>query len=231
MSRKIELRNADVPELLLYDEIGPSWAGRVGAQTVIEALASVSGAPKLRVRINSPGGDVFEGFAIYNALTRFAGEIETHVDSLAASIASIIAMAGKTITMAENASMMIHNCWTMAMGDAAELRRVADVCQKQNEQIVRTYAARTGQPPEQLQQWMDAETWMTAEEAVDRKFADHIGQPLRVAAHLPGSIAARFRNTPEHLTAPTRRDAPLRLAAQKRLSAWRAVNRTWSPRE
>lgn len=186
--------NNEPAEIFIYDDIGPAWLGMVAGQTVIDALAEIGPHP-VNVRINSPGGDVMEAFAIYNALARHKPGVTVDIDSLAASAASVIAMAGKTIRIAENAMVMIHNVWTFAMGDAAELRQIAGVLDQVGENIVNTYAARTQQSAQQIQQWMDAETWMQAKEAVARGFADEIGQALQVSASV---AAGRFKNTPAH---------------------------------
>jgi ATP-dependent Clp protease, protease subunit len=172
-------------ELYLYDQIGPDWAGMVSAPMVVRALKEAADRP-VRVRINSPGGDVFEGQAIYNALLRHGPGVDVEIDSLAASAASLIAMAGKTIRIAENARVMIHRAWTMVAGNVADLLAAVDLLKGIDTTMADTYAARTKQTREQVQAWLDAETWMTAQEAVDRGFADEIGQRLNVKACTKG---------------------------------------------
>lgn len=183
------------PELLIYDDIGPSWAGMVDGDSVIRALKQLpSNHKRVIVRLNSPGGDVFEGFAIYNALARHPAEVVIEVDALAASAASIIAMAGDKIRMAANSMMMIHRAWTIAWGNALELTDVVALLEKVDANLVETYVARTGQKAADVQGWLDAETWMTAAEAVERGFADEIGQELTAQASVP---EGRFKNTPK----------------------------------
>lgn len=184
---------ADTAEIFIYDDIGPAWLGMIAAQTVIDALKDVGQRP-VNVRINSPGGDVMEAFAIYNALARHAPGVTVDIDALAASAASVIAMVGQTIRIAENAMVMIHNAWTFVAGDAASLRQTADVLDQVGDNIVATYAARTKQEPAAIKQWMAAETWLKAQDAVDKGFADAIGQSLQIGASV---AASRFKNTPK----------------------------------
>jgi ATP-dependent Clp protease protease subunit len=204
-----------VPQLLLYGEIAArAWymdAGEViSAEEVLQALAELKGAPDLTVRINSVGGDVFEGVAIYQALARFEGKVRVEVDALAASIASVIAMAGDRIVVAGNAMLMIHRAWTIAMGNQEELQRVVDSLTKVDESIVNTYAARVGDKAtrEQLVAWMAAETWLTAQEAVERGFADEAGElKAGAVAVVPDG---RYRNTPAALLVPAGSGDPRR---------------------
>lgn len=172
-------------DLYLYDQIGPEWAGMVSAPYFVKAIKDAGEKP-IRLHINSPGGDVFEGQAIYNLLLAHKPGVDVEIDSLAASAASFVAMAGRKISIAENAMVMIHHAWTVAMGGAGEMRKAADLLDKIDGTIVDTYAARTKQTRGDLVAWMDADTWMTAQEAVDRGFADEIGQRLNVKACTKG---------------------------------------------
>lgn len=160
------------PELLIYDEIGPSWAGMVSAESVTQALKSIGNVSTIVVRINSPGGDVFEGFAIYNVLRRTGAKIVVEVDGLAASAASLIAMAGDKIRMAQNSMMMIHNSWIIATGNRAELAKTIGILEKVDANLRQTYAARTGLSESAVGKMLDAETWLTADEALEKGFAD-----------------------------------------------------------
>jgi ATP-dependent protease ClpP protease subunit len=164
-----EIRAAknDTTEILIYDEI--SMFG-VSAKDFVTALRDVK-TPNIRLRINSPGGDVFDGIAIYNALRAHPAKKTVHIDGLAASIASVIAMAGDEIVMADSAFMMIHDSWGMAIGNADELRALANTLEQIDGTIADIYRARTGKKADELRAMMDAETWMTASQAVDLKFA------------------------------------------------------------
>jgi ATP-dependent Clp protease, protease subunit len=169
-------------EILLYGDIGAGLWDGISAKEFAQELAGLGDVEEINLCINSPGGDVADGFAIYNTLNRHSARIIVDVDGLAASIASVIAMAGDEIRMAENASLMIHDPWTIAMGDAEELRRAASILDTLQGQIAGVYAARTGQSLAAIKRMMSAETWMTAEEAraagfctavIDNKFAEN----------------------------------------------------------
>ena len=183
-------------EIFIYDELGPSWMGLISAEAVVTELHDHDDFLELTVRINSPGGDVSDGLAIYNALSRRTGQTTVEVDGIAASAASLIAMAGDTIRIAENAMLMIHSPWTIAAGNAEELRQTAGVLDKFESGLIDTYAKRTGNDRDTVAGWMAAETWFDAHEAVVHGFADEIGQPLTVAASVrPG----QFKNVPRGL--------------------------------
>jgi ATP-dependent Clp protease protease subunit len=135
---------------------------------------------------------------MYNALLRHQGAVTVAIDALAASAASIVAMAWSTIEIAQAAFVMVHNSWTFALGDAASLRETADTLGKVDQMQVDIFASRTKQTAEQIKQWLDAETWMTAQEAVDRGFATKIGQTLGGAKACVKPNA--FRNVPAALS-------------------------------
>jgi ATP-dependent Clp protease protease subunit len=203
MERKSPLRveaNADagMATMYLYDEIGPAYYGLIDAASVISALAQFNGLP-INLRINSPGGDVFEGFAIYNALQRHNAPITVDIDALCASIATVVALAGDKVRIASNAMFMVHNAWTIAAGNAGELRKTADMLDQVDQNIVATYVAKTGLPLETLNPMMAAETWMTADVAVAKGFCQEVGQPLNVSASIG---ARRFKNMPAELVTP-----------------------------
>jgi ATP-dependent Clp protease, protease subunit len=191
------------PELYLYGLIArPSWwSGEdvISAEAVIQLLDQIDPGAELILRINSEGGDVFEGIAIYQALARREARLEVHVDALAASIASVIAMAGDEIVMAGNAMLMIHQAWTFAQGNGDELAKTAETLRQVDGVIVDTYAARVGKQStrEQIEAWMQAETWMGATDAIERGFADRAAD-LKTGA--TASVrAGRFKNCPAEL--------------------------------
>lgn len=158
----------------IYDAVGPDWWGMIGAETIAKALDDAGEVETIDLRINSPGGDVFEGVAIYNQLVAHSASVNVTVDGLAASIASVIAMAGDDIAIAKAGQMMIHPPSGMAWGTSADMRQLADLLDSIQGSITSVYADRTGQTPEQLKEWIDAETWMNAEQAVERGFADSV---------------------------------------------------------
>jgi ATP-dependent Clp protease protease subunit len=168
-------------ELFLYDGIGSAHWGFIDAGTVMTDLAKMVGK-RVTLRISSPGGSVDEGRLIYNALQRHKSGVDVVIDSSAYSIASYIAMAGERVVMANNAMMMVHNPWTMAMGDSAELRKIADVLDKYRDSILDAYTSKTGKDRKKVKALLDAETWYTAQEAVDAGFATEVGDIVAGAA-------------------------------------------------
>ena len=187
-----------VAELRIYDDIG-FW-GTTAKAFVNELDAVAKDADEILVAVNSGGGDVFDGFAIYNALRRYSGKVTARVDGIAASAASLVVMAGDTIVMPENAMMMIHNAWTIAAGDAAALRKTAELLDKTRDGIVAAYRNKCGLTDDEIVAMMDAETWMTASEAKERGFADQIEAPVKLQASVrTGELLARFEHTPEAL--------------------------------
>lgn len=204
--------NAEVTEILIYDEIG-FWG--IMAADFVRDLQMVT-TPKILVRLNSPGGDVFDGLAIFNALVAHPAEVQVHIDGLAASMASVIMLAGDTVTAAESAFVMIHNPWSIVIGDAAEMRQMADLLDKVGGQIVSLYAGNTGKDIAAIADWMSAETWFTAAEAKSAGFVDDVrDEPL--AAPTPSTAASAagrrerlrafdltaFRNPPKLTATPT----------------------------
>ena len=184
-------------EIMLYDEIGPSYYGLLDGKWMVDQLREAGGQP-VRVRINSPGGSVFEGQAMYSALNSYSPGVIVQIDALAASAASFVAMAASRIEIAANAMVMIHNAWGGLYGNAAEHEKAAALLRKIDDQLVDQYAARTGQDKDKIREWMAAETWMTAEEAVKNGFADVVGQQLAVKACVRDGMFAR---TPRELLA------------------------------
>ena len=184
-------------EIWIYDPIGEDfWSGGVSAKQFQKELSGLGNVTTINVRINSPGGDVFDGFAIYNQLMAHPADIEVDVDGVAASIASIVAMAGNTIRMAKNSMMMIHNPQGIAVGDANEMERVKALLEQVKGNLITTYVDRTGNSKTDVSAWMDDETWFTAEAAVERGFADVVTNDSKVAACFDLS---RFRNVPQTL--------------------------------
>lgn len=158
----------------MFDVVGSRWWGGFDAKMVADFLRENADAKRIKLRINSPGGDVFEGAAIYNLLRDFDGEVHVQVISLAASMASVIALAGDTVTMAENAMFMIHNPWAFAIGDSEEMLATADLLDKIKDAMLNAYARHSNLSKDEIAALMSAETWMTAQEAKARGFVDRI---------------------------------------------------------
>ena len=163
-----------MPEILIYSDIGPEEFGAVSAKYVKAQLDTMQDAAEITVRINSPGGDVFDGIAIYNLLAQHPAKISVKVDGCAASAASVIAMAGDTIEVAANALMMIHNPWTMAIGDSVNMRKTADLLDQIKDSIVTTYKSKVSMDDADISALMDAETWFDAQGAIDAGLATAI---------------------------------------------------------
>ena len=197
------------PVLSIFDDIG---AYGVSAKSFLNDLRTVT-TDEVDVEINSPGGDVFAGLAIYNGLRASGKKINVKVLGLAASAASLVAMAGDTIEMPENAFMMIHNPWGFAMGGADEMRNTADVLDKIGTGLVSTYAKRTGKTDQEITALLDAETWMTAQEAVDAGFATSVTPALAVKARysedrLPENVRLAFKAQAPAPVEPAPAEAP-----------------------
>lgn len=201
-------------EVYLYDEIG-FWG--TGAKEFIAELRQHAGK-HVHLRINSPGGEVIEGTAIQNALRRHSGGLTVHIDALAASMASVIAMAGNPIFIADNALMMIHDPYTFAAGTSEELRKSADLLDTMKANLVRAYVSKTGMPEKEIEDMMAAETWLGATEAVALGFADAIEDGVQAAASMtPEKARAKFdilkkcmaENTEPTPEAPETPEAPV----------------------
>lgn len=174
--------SAESPEsdLYLYGEVG-GWGA--SAAEFIDAL-STRKDQRINLHIHSPGGSVFEGHAIFTALKSHPGGVTTWVDGIAASMASVIAMAGAPVKMASNAFLMIHNPWSQTAGGSDEMRKQADVLDKLKESLVKIYADKSGMTPEEIGAAMDAETWFSAEEAVAFGLADEVFEGMKAAAKI-----------------------------------------------
>lgn len=158
----------------VFDVIGADWYGDgVTASRIAAALRSIGGAD-VTVNINSPGGDMFEGLAIYNLLREYEGKVTVKVLGLAASAASIIAMAGDEVQIGRGAFLMIHNCWVYAMGNRHDLQQIAADMVPFDKAMNDIYAARTGLDTATIDAMMDAETYIGGSDAVDKGFADRL---------------------------------------------------------
>lgn len=189
-----EFRNQTeaMADLYLYGEVGGFGTN---ASEFISALSQIKGT-HINLHIHSPGGSVFEGHAIFNALRNHPAGVTTYIDGIAASMASVIAMAGKPVKIASNGFLMIHNPWSQAAGDSADMRKEADVLDKLKESLVKIYSDKSGMKPDEIAAAMDAETWFDAEEAVAFGLADEVFDGMKAAAKLDVS---RFAKTPDAL--------------------------------
>lgn len=157
-------------EIAIYDEIG--YFG-VSANDFIRDLSAIK-ASRISLRINSPGGDVFDGIAIYNAIRRHSAQVSVYVDGIAASAASFIAMAGNEVVMSPHSQMMIHEASGLVIGNAADMRQLADILDKSSDNIASIYAEKAGGTVAEWRARMQDETWLSDKEAVKLGLADRI---------------------------------------------------------
>ncbi len=186
-------------DVFIYDDIGESFFGGISAKQFNDDLQALPDSVKtISLYINSAGGSVFEGMSIYNQLRRHPATVNTHIDGLAASISSLIAMVGEKITIAANGMMMIHKPMGGGIGTADDLRQVADALDKVQETLRDTYVAKTAIDASEVDKLLNAETWMTASEALVRGFVDEIEEARQMAAHV--NIEQHgFKNVPDSL--------------------------------
>lgn len=198
---------ADATEIDIYDEIG-YWG--INAK---DFRARLKDSGDVILNINSPGGDVFDGIAMFNDLVAHKGKVTVNVTGIAASIASIIAMGGDTINIAPNAFFMVHNAWTIGVGNRHDFNELSMTLAKIDDALARTYAAKTGTGIKTIKTMMDSETWLTAKEAKELGFATNIGSEQAANAKFDLSV---FSDVPKALLwepeddgeiAPTKRDA------------------------
>jgi len=170
----IKAAKSDENSISVFDVIGADWYGDgVTASRIAAALRSIGGAD-VTVNINSPGGDMFEGLAIYNLLREYEGKVTVKVLGLAASAASIIAMAGDEVQIGRGAFLMIHNCWVYAMGNRHDLQQIAADMMPFDKAMNDIYGARTGLDAATIDAMMDAETYIGGSDAVEKGFADRL---------------------------------------------------------
>ncbi len=190
---EIKAASDEETEILIYDYIG--WPFN-DAGDFVRALAAMT-AKSITVRINSPGGDVFDALAIFNALKGYSGKIITKIEALAASAASFIALAGKEVQAYQNAMFMIHEPLVYTAGNQYDLREVADILGKVSDNMVDIYAQESNAGKREIRDMMKAETWMTAKEAKEKGFVDTIIDGKAVKAQFDLSV---FAHAPEDLT-------------------------------
>lgn len=188
--------------IYIYDIIGEDyWSdGGITAKRFLEALSELGEVDTVHLRINSPGGDVFEARTIISAMQASRARFVAHIDGLAASAASFIAAAADEVEMTKGAFLMVHNAWTLAMGNRHDMLDVATMLEKVDRSIADDYVAKTGADMETVQGWMDAETWFTAQEALEAKLADRIAEKAEPAKNTWNLSA--LANVPEALAAP-----------------------------
>ncbi|WP_309138302.1 head maturation protease, ClpP-related [Parageobacillus sp. VR-IP] len=200
---KMSADGSNSADIFIYgDIVSYQWDETdTSAASFKKDLDAVGDVDTINLYINSPGGNVFEGVAIHNMLKRHKAKINVYVDALAASIASVIAMAGDTIHMPKNAMLMIHNPWTWTYGNAAELRKVADDLDRIGNSVKQTYLQKAGDKltEERLQEMLDAETWLSADEAYEHGLCDVVLEASQIAASISDELFSQYKNVPKQL--------------------------------
>lgn len=201
---KMSAENNNSADIFIYGEITKyAWEeyGEVSSITFKNELDELGDVEVIHLYINSPGGSVFEGITIGNMLTRHKARVIVHVDGVAASIASVIAMAGDEIRMPKNAMMMIHNAWTFAWGNAKELRKVADDLDRISNSSMQSYLQKAGDKlsEEKLQEMLDAETWLSADEALEVGLCDTVEAANQAVASINEEFLQKYKNVPKQL--------------------------------
>lgn len=211
---RMQAKEDQTVDIYIYDEIG-GWG--ISARRFTEDLISLGNLSHINLHIHSPGGEVFDGIAIYNQLKNHSATITVYIDGLAASMASVIAMVGDTVIMPKNAMMMIHKPWGVSWGDANDMREYADLLDKLENVLIPAYVAKTGKTTEEITAMLEQETWLDGDECVEQGFADKVIEPVKAMASLTSkrieefsSMPSAIKNqiTPKNTTKPTQQPQP-----------------------
>lgn len=172
----------DIPEVMIYDQIGMDWWGDgLSARDFREEFNAIK-ANEINLHINSPGGSIYEGLAIYNTIKSHPAKINGFVDGIAASISSVVLMASDTIIMPENADLLIHKPWSGIVGNSDDMRNEADELDRLEDQIAKIYSDRTGINIKEISRMMSEERWISGNDAVEMGFADEVIENKKAAA-------------------------------------------------
>lgn len=201
MKASADGKSADV---FIYGEITKyAWLddGEHSAQTFKNELDDLGDVEEINLYVNSPGGSVFEGIAIHNMLKRHKAKVIAYVDALAASIASVIIMAADEVVMYENSMLMIHNPWTFSIGNAVELRKQADDLDRIGESSIQSYLSKAGDKlnDDNLREMLDAETWLSANQALEYGLCDVIQDANEMVASVSQKLFSKYKNVPSNL--------------------------------
>lgn len=179
MEKWYEIKNKkDAAEIYIYDAIGSDYS----AKKFIEEFNEIK-ANDINIHINSPGGSVFEGMAIYSIIVNSKKKVTTHIDGIAASIASVIALAGNPVKMAKNAQFMIHKVSNIVLGDSDDMKKEAEIMESLEKQMIDIYHSKTGIPEAEIKQMMEDETWMDGETALEKGFIDEVTAKKNIKNH------------------------------------------------
>jgi ATP-dependent Clp protease protease subunit len=187
---EIKVQNDNTGELFLYGDIASiQYFDEITPKQIDAEIKALGDIRTLNVYVNSGGGSVFAGQAIYNIIKRCKATVKNaYIDGLAASIASVIPLACDKVYIPSNAMMMVHNPWAMTSGNASDFRKMADNLDMIRQSIIEVYKEKTGLPEEKLIELMDAETWMTAKQAIEYGFANEIQDEKKIAASIDGDF-------------------------------------------
>jgi ATP-dependent Clp protease protease subunit len=203
-------------ELWIYDVIGEGlFESGVTAKGVRDELAKFDKNKPIEMRLNTPGGSMREAMAIHTMLSQWKAGVNAQIDALAASAGSIIALAAQDISIVDGAFYMIHRPYMMAVGHADEMRSAGDYLDKAQGELTKIYAKRTGKTHDELNAMMDAETWLTADEAIAHGFVNRKAKGVELAAMAAIPEAFNFKHPPKPAEPPKQRAAN-RLAAMQR---------------
>ena len=196
-----EATGADTTTVYVYDVIDSFWG--INASDFAREIAAIK-TPNVLLRINCPGGDVFEARAMMTAIAEHPAKFTAKVDGLAASAATALTLACDSVEIADGGFYMIHQAWTFAMGNADDMKATAVLLAKIDDVLAQGYADKTGKPTDEVMGLMRAETWFTAQEAVDAGFADSVAEsPTKKAkAQATAFNLTAFANAPKALTEP-----------------------------
>ena len=192
----IRAASRGVAEVMLYDDIG-AWG--ISARQFARDLAALGDVSQINLRIHSGGGDVMDGTAMYNILRGHSARVEVYIDGMAASMASVVAMAGDVIYMPANSMMMIHKPWGGQVGDADDMREYADLLDKVEGTLVQAYARKSGKSVDEIAALLKVTTWMDGNEAVAAGFADQVLEPIKAAAQLNSKRLEEYTSMPPHM--------------------------------
>ena len=204
MKQWFEIKNkTDKSEIWIYEEIGENfWDGSgITAKAFQKELSGIK-ASQIDLHINSPGGLVFDGITIFNLIKQHPATVTTYIDGLAASIASVIALAGDKVVMAENALFMIHKASGMVYGNSDDMRGFAKKLDKVNTSIASTYISKTGKDEAEINEMMKVESWLSAQDALGLGFIDEISGEVSIAAYakfVPVMQKAQYQHIPDEI--------------------------------
>lgn len=200
---------ADEATVYVYDVIG-GWFGGIDAETFAREIAAIT-AKTIHLHVNSPGGDVFDARAMMAALAAHPAEIIGHVDGIAASAATSLLMACDRVSMVRGGRFMIHEAWTLAMGNKRDMRATADLLEGMDQEIVADYKRKTKKAEADIVTWMEGETWFTADQALENGFIDEIVEAATEKKDEPAAAnwnLAAYDKAPEDLKAPPKESGP-----------------------